>query len=55
MNATYPEIVKRINLMAAMNYTSTKVGGFWEHKVVFRILHLYSEYLTYGTLLSYHG
>ena len=34
-----------------MNYTPTKVGGFWEHKVVFRILHVYSQYLTYGTLL----
>ena len=23
-----------------MNYTPTKVGGFWEHEVVFRIVRL---------------
>ncbi len=38
-----------------MNYTPTKVGGFWEHEVVFRFLHVYSQYLTYGTSLFYHG
>ena len=40
---------------ADMNYTPTKVGGFWEHEVVFRLLHVYSQYLTYGTSLFYHG
>ena len=38
-----------------MNYTPTKVGGFWEHEVVFRMLYQYSEYLTYRTSFSYHG
>jgi len=28
-----------------MNYTPTKVGGFWEREVVFRLLHWYSKYL----------
>lgn len=34
-----------------MNYTVTKATGFWEHKVVFRLLHQYSENLTHRTLL----
>ena len=38
-----------------MNYTPTKVGGFWEHEVVFRMLYQYSEYLTYRTSFSYQG
>ena len=38
-----------------MDYTPTKVGGFWEHEVVFRMLHLYSEYPTYRTPLFYQG
>ena len=38
-----------------MNYTPTKVGGFWEHEVVFRMLYQYSEYLTYRTPFFYQG
>lgn len=26
-----------------MNYTPTKVGNFWKHEVVFKILHVYSR------------
>ena len=38
-----------------MNYTLTKVSGFWEHEVVFRMLYQYSEYLTYRTPFFYQG
>ena len=38
-----------------MNYTLAKVSGFWEHEVVFRMLHQYSEYLTYRTPFFYQG
>ena len=41
--------------LLTMDYTPTKVSGFWERLVVFRILYQYSEYLTYRTKLSYHG
>lgn len=38
-----------------MNYTLTKVSGFWEHEVVFRMLYQYSEDLTYRTPFFYQG
>ncbi len=38
-----------------MNYTPTKVGGFWEHAGVFRVLYQYAENLTYSTAFFYHG
>ena len=38
-----------------MNYTPTKVGGFWEHEVVFGVLYRYAENPTYRTPLFYHG
>ena len=42
-------------LQKKMNYTLTKVSGFWEHEVVFRMLYQYSEYLTYRTPFFYQG
>lgn len=48
-------VVAIVMFVIRMNYTPTKVGGFWEHEVVFRMLRLYSNYPTYRTSFFYHG
>ena len=50
-----PTMQSRLVFSSTMNYTPTKVGGFWEHAGVFRVLDWYPKYLTYNTAFFYHG